>query len=205
MRNVLVRMVAIALSVGMGLPCSKERNAPSRQDRAKTETKKSVYDGNWWLTREADEQTAFLEGAGDCLVWTAHVNWLTHYLDNLEQRMTRYYKEHPKDRGLPVTDVWRKLLSESKPTKPPPGGEEWTNPHGFLDGTWWVQSSQPERLALLEGYLWCMRTCVNQPSETYSRSADYYAEKIGKYILAHPKTAYDEAVATVLARYRDSK
>ena len=195
--------LAIALPTGLCLSLPQTAGSPTYQTAEKKETKARVYDGVWWLAANHEERSGFLYGAGDCLQWTAHVAWLTHSIQGLDQKITQYYKGRPADRATLVTEVWRKLVSETKPSKPAPGGEVYTNPHGFLDGTWWVQSSEAQQLGFLEGYLWCMRTCVEKPVQHYSHSASYYADRIGEYILSHRKTAYNEAIADILSHFCD--
>ncbi len=181
-----------------GSPLSAGRSSDSR------EWKETVYDGNWWLTKEVDERQAFIDGAGDCMTWVAHVKGLGTG-SQLEGKITQFYNTHPEDRRVPVVDVGRKVEEESPPPKRSQGGEVWTNRHGYLDGTYWSQLYYDDaRQAFLEGYLSCLRTCVSKPTETYSRPAAYYLPKISGYIKAHPKTAYNEAIADILSRFRDN-
>jgi hypothetical protein len=152
-----------------------------------------------------DERYAFMAGLGDCLTSVAHVKAPPGTGYQFEQKITRYYKTHPVERGVLVVDVWRKVAQESPLPKASPGGEVWTNPHGYLDGTYWSQLYYyAARQTFLEGYLSCLRTCVSKPTETYSRPAAYYLHKISSYIAAHPKTAYNEAIADILSRFRDN-
>jgi hypothetical protein len=176
----------------------------AQQARGEEKSKETAYDGNWWLTKEVDERQAFIDGSGDCLIWVAHVKGLgTGY--EMEEKITRFYKTHPAAKRMPVVDVGRKVVKESPPPKPSRGGEVWTNPHGYLNGTYWSQLYyDATRQAFLEGYLSCLRTCVSKPTQTYSRPAAYYVPKISKYIAAHPRTAYDEAIADILSRLRDN-
>jgi hypothetical protein len=117
-------------------------------------------------------------------------------------KITEFYKSHPQSAGLAVIDVWRRIARDVPPAKET-DGEVYTNPHGFLDGTWWAQGGEAEDRGFLEGYLLCLRECVPQPTETYSRSVSYYWDKIWDYIDTHQKTAYDEAIADILFRFRD--
>ena len=64
--------------------------------------------------------------------------------------------------------------------------------------------SKAENTGFIEGYLWCARTYVNPPSATYSKPVSYYVDKISTYIRSNPQ-ADDEAVATILARFRDQQ
>jgi hypothetical protein len=117
-------------------------------------------------------------------------------------RITDYYRTHAADDAVPVVEAWRKVLSEAPPETPPKGGEVHANPHGYYDGLYWCQGSDLERKGFLEGYLWCLRTRVQSPSETYSRSISYYVGKINDYIQKHPKSD-EEAIATILSKFRD--
>jgi hypothetical protein len=161
---------------------------------------------NVCATRDRGVKSGFLSGAGDCLFWVAHAKWLSRNVDDLERQIDHYYKTNPSDRGMPVTTVWKNVLLAAPPAKPrPPGGETWTNRHGYYDGTWWVQSPESERRAFLEGYLWCLQSCVSKPSEIYSKPVSYYEKSISGYIQLHPESAYDEAIADMLSRYRDDQ
>jgi hypothetical protein len=82
------------------------------------------------------------------------------------------------------------------------GGETWKNPHWYLNGDWWRQSSRDEQLGFVEGYLWCMQTRVKPPHrQRYPQPAEYYADKISAYVNSHDHGA-DEAIADILARYQ---
>ena len=48
-----------------------DQQAPCRE-----KPRENAYDGNWWLTKEVDERQAFIDGAGDCMTWVAHVKGL---------------------------------------------------------------------------------------------------------------------------------
>ena len=160
------------------------------------------YDGNWWKTADRRERSGFLNGASDCLFSVAKAPWLTRSVDELDQRIDDYYKAHDKKRDMTVDKVWKTIIKEAPPDKPrPEGGEVWTGPHGYYDGSYWRQSSELENKGFLEGYIWCMRTCVKSPKENYSLSVNYYFDKIWEYVLKHPK-AESEAIADLLARFR---
>src|SRR5208282_3432017 len=98
------------------------------------------------------------------------------------------------------------ILATAPPARPrPAGGEVWTNPHGYYDGLYWRQLYyESAQRGFLEGYLWCMSTCLAKPTETYSRPIEYYVNRISNYIETHPKTADDKAIADILSRFRDN-
>ena len=202
MKNTLTTILVFMMSVGPSCISAQTGSTKPSDNTDKKETKEKVYDGDWWAKAEPAERSGFLQGAADCIVWTAHAK-LPRTIDDLEGEIDRYYKAHPNDWNVAVTTVWKRVSVQGPPAKPSlPGGEVYTNPHGIHDGFWWRQGSESENQGFLEGYIWCMRTCVKEPAETYSRSIDYYFDKIWDYIIAHPK-AEDEAVAVLLTRFRD--
>jgi hypothetical protein len=120
----------------------------------------------------------------------------------LEPAITKYYEDHSAERTMEAWEVWR-LSAPKRPLKRPPAGhyETLAGPHGYYDGEYWAQGSRDEQIGFVEGYLWCMRTKVKTPQQTYSRSADYYADKISEFVKAH--RSYAKPVASILERYRD--
>lgn len=201
MRTTLALILAGALSVGIGLLPGRERSGQSPQESGRTG---KAFDGNWWLATDSDERSGFLNGAADCLVWAAHAKGFSATPEQLDKKITHYYAAHPADRKKLVTDVWRELETKSLPASVTPGAENWTNPHWYLDGLWWSQGAKQENVGYVEGYLWCWRTYLQTPSDTYSRPVSYYVEKISEYIRASAG-ADDEAVATILSRFGDQR
>jgi hypothetical protein len=187
-------VIRAALILGSCFAFSQARAACAEAQR---------YDGHWWLSVEVEERSGFIEGAGDCLTWTARKPGFNAISRQLEPKVTRFYETHAARRALLVTEVWTLLERTPANQSPPQGGEVWSNAHWYLNGSWWRQSSETEQLGYVKGYLWCVQAEVTRPRETYSRSAAYYGAKISAYAKSHPK-ADDEAVATILARYRDA-
>jgi hypothetical protein len=201
-KTAMTAIPALVMALGFLCTCGRSGGTQSPNRTKEKETRNGVYDGKWWLGAGSDERSGFLDGVADCVKWVAHAKWLTHDVDGLQEGITKYYKTRPQDSAMNVADAWRKVLSVSKPRKSIPGGEVWTNPHGYFDGQWWRESSESDNRGYLEGYLWCLRTCVNPPPETYSRPISYYADQISVYVRDHPK-AEGEAVADILYRFRD--
>ena len=200
MKNSFVGALGFTLLVGMSFGSAHAVKAQPWGEKG--EPKTQTYDGSWWLAADSDERSGFLNGAADCLTSVAHARWLKFTVQGLDAKIGEYYKSHPSDVGKSVANVWRQIQSKSQPSKDIPGAEVWKNPHGYLDGFWWRQGSESENRGFLEGYLWCMSTCVKQPIETYSQPVEYYADKISEYVRAHPKAEHD-AVAAILFRFRD--
>jgi hypothetical protein len=165
----------------------------------------TFYDGRWWLSANHDRQAGFLEGAADCLTWVAHEKGFNGTADQLQGRITAYYKKHPEQQSMLVTEVWQevwaKLAKNVKPSKQPSGGETWSNAHWYLDGRWWGQGSTDEENGFIEGFLWCVRSRVKDGAENYPLPNSHYFSKVDQYIRSHPDSG-NKPVAEILARFR---
>ena len=198
MKAILAPAFAILLGAGacLSYPPQSDRPSPGKS------SKQAAYDGDWWFSANSDTRSGYFWGADDCLVWSAHVKGFWGSSDAFDDFVTKFYETHPTEKKLPVVEAWRGATARTRPPEDTPGGEVWTNPHGFLNGSWYRQSSYDERIGFLEGYIGCLRTYVKEPTESYSRQPGYYDDNIWDYIDTHPK-AYNEPIATMLARYRD--
>jgi hypothetical protein len=165
---------------------------------------KSGFDGRWWLRADREERAGFIEGGADCLTWTAHEKGFSGTSQELEPRISQFYKAHPENAGVAVLDVWKRLAeSSTKPSNTPePGAEIWNNPHWYLNGDWWGSVSLLEDKGFLEGYLSCTDNRVVPKTESYSQSVGFYQRRIDSYIDAHPNSG-SEPVAAILRRFRD--
>ena len=165
------------------------------------------FDGKWWSKTSSEEHSGFISGAADCLTWTAHKKGFNATPEQLVDKITRFYKKHPESAGLNVVDVWKKMWTKA----PPPAaagqpGETWKNAHWYLDGFWWLDETPDQRQGFIEGYLWCMKTQVPAPSETYSKEASFYVEKIDAFAKANADSKTDrEKIALILRRYKDKE
>lgn len=161
------------------------------------------FDGKWWLRSDKEERSGFINGAADCLTWTAHEKGFNATPEQVADKISRFYKAHPESASLAVVDVWKKVAVQPKATKVPEAqGETWKNTHWYLNGDWWGGINLQEENGYLEGYLWCTNNRVDPKTETYSQPVSFYQKKIDAYIEAHPKSG-SEAVASILHRYRD--
>jgi hypothetical protein len=164
---------------------------------------KRHFDGRWWLKAETDERAGFIEGAADCLTWTAREAGFNAAPGQVADKISRFYRSHPEARSLTVADVWRRVEGPVRADKKPDAkGETWQNPHWYLNGDWWGSVSQTEDAGYLEGYLWCIDNRASPKDESYSQSVAFYQKRIDAYIDAHSKSG-GEAVANILRRYRD--
>lgn len=164
---------------------------------------KVQFNGNWWDSADSEERSGFLNGAADCLTWTAHEKGFNATPEQLAGKISKFYETHPESVNRPIIDVWRNMVEQLSQAKNADGqGELWKNAHWYLNGDWWAQISESQRQGFVEGYLWCMRTQVPAPADVYSASPDSYREKIDAFVRANPKLGH-EAVATTLRRFRD--
>ncbi|HVN79521.1 MAG TPA: hypothetical protein VMW38_11035 [Terriglobia bacterium] len=169
-------------------------NAPQRN---------RLFDGKWWLRADTEERSGFINGAVDCLTWTARKKGFNATPEQVADKISKFYKAHPEAASLTVVDVWEKLAPRPMPTKTPEAqGETWKNAHWYLNGDWWGSISQLQEQGYLEGYLWCMDNRVVPKTDIYSNSVRYYQKKIDAYVEAHPKSG-SEAVALILSRFCD--
>jgi hypothetical protein len=162
-----------------------------------------MFAGTWWLKSDAEERAGLLNGVADCMTWTAHKKGFNATPEQLTDRVSKFYASHPEAVTLSVIDVWRKLDDRPQPSTGTEGqGGTWKNAHWYLNGDWWAQISEDQQLGFVEGYLWCLRTQVLPPTDSYSASPDTYRRKIDAFVKANPKLG-KEAVAVTLRRYRD--
>jgi len=194
MRN-LALISALLLSIGS--PAQTVTSAASGRHARRQ------FDGTWWLSADPGEPSGFVNGVGDCMTWEAHKTGYNETPEQLGDKITKFYQSHPGLKGLSILEAWQRVSRTGKQAPDPKGGETWTNPHWYLNGGWWVQGSEAEQRGFVEGYLWCMRTQVDGPHASYSKSDSFYWGKINAFVTAHPKLD-EEAVAKTLARFKDA-
>jgi hypothetical protein len=163
------------------------------------------FDGKWWSKTSADEHSGFMNGAADCLTWTAHEKGFNSTPEQLVDKIAKFYKEHPESADLSVVAVWKKLWDKMPPSAAAAQpGETWKNAHWYLDGFWWMDDTPDQKQGFVEGYLWCMKTHVPASTERYSKPASFYVEKIDGFTRANAETkANREKDAVILRRYKD--
>ena len=171
------------------------------------ETAKNLpaYNGRWWAATDHYERLGFFWGADDCERWDAHVPSSYTLPENYFDKITEYYEAHPRERALAVVDVAKRVAARVQSPKPLKGGEVYTNPHGFFDGSWYQQTAESERFGFLEGYIGCLRTYIKGEGESYPKPIHYYDDKIWDYVDSHGADVSQVPVANILQRFRGTR
>jgi hypothetical protein len=202
---ILLKCILSALLLVLLLPVGVSAPQGLRMGVKQTQTNQS-FDGNWWSKTSTDEHSGFINGAADCLTWTAHETGFNATPEQLTDKVTKFYEENPGLKELPVIDVWRKIWEKmtTNAASPQPG-ETWKNPHWYLDGFWWLEESPEQKQGYIEGYLWCLRTRVPEQSQKYPRSVSFYVDRIDGFTKTNASSEADrEKVALILARFQNA-
>lgn len=168
---------------------------------------KSSLDGKWWSTAGSEEQQGVINGFIDCYQGTLRrYNKSGAAIEEYQKALTQFYAEHSDQNSTTVTEVMFRLVKTLKSNvKHLPGGEVWTEPHGFFDDQWWRESTKKERIGFLQGYIACYERYVKKPRVRFSRTAEEYSELLTKYFEAPNVDHTDEKIAHVLHRLAAGK
>ena len=161
------------------------------------------FDGKWWTSLDSDEQYGFIVGFIDCYQDTLRRKIRSRATTQEYQRaLDQFYAKHTDKNSVPVTDLMVTLVQTLKTsTHYLPGGEVWTEPHGFLDDQYWRESTDKERIGFLEGYIHCYQKYMRRPQVRFSRTAEEYSELLSKYFDDPAVDHTDEKIADVLHRF----
>lgn len=142
------------------------------------------FDRGWWESASDSEQSGFIWGYLD----SPCAPPISSPVTEVQKFLTTYLPNHSKA-TIPVALQAAGHLM--KPWKTEPGGEVWTEAHGFMDGGWWGDTShgdQAEKRGYVEGYL----ACHHQPAKV--ADVDTYVTAMNRYYDSpkheHTKIAY---------------
>lgn len=173
-----------------------------------TRSRQRLYDGNWWLTVSAAEQSGFLDGLSDCNSF--ELNARSHYQRSTQenqQYVTNFYEGYPEQIKTSVFDVYVRAENQPSKVQRPGDGEVWDEPHGYYDGMWWNPGIEAETLlrrrGFVEGYLWCYTNKAHSPKGFFSEPPAAYAARIAKW---YQDPAHEnDKIADVLFRFRHGR
>lgn len=148
------------------------------------------FDVKWWQQAASEEQQGFVYGYMDCRQPSKSSN---ASIDDYQNAVSGALETRKTTDQSAVTKAIEHAWATLKPRNIQ-GGENYSGPHGFLDGEWWggFQGPWPPRLAAadqgyLEGYLACSSPPVTvQAVHRYQTALNkHYAS--GRY--SHDKIA----------------
>lgn len=149
------------------------------------------FDRRWFMNAPNGEIKGFINGYYDCLPNPAQRSmpgW-SMPTKSMVDRITDFYAQHKATR-LNVAQVAQKVAANGPVSHPAPGGEVYTNRHGYYDGLWWKGASGDEQLGYVEGYLVCLKR--QAPKSESQRTAI----AISNWYRKHPSKE-DRAIAYV--------
>jgi hypothetical protein len=160
------------------------------------------FDGKWWSAADSDEQRGFIIGYIDCYYDTVRRRVRSKAItEEYQKALSEFYAAHPDKSSSTVPEVMAKLVQTLKTTvQRQPGGEVWNERHGYLDGQWWRESTERERIGFLEGYTSCYQQYVKTQRVRFSLTAEEYSERLTKYCEDPSVDHTNEKIAKVLHR-----
>jgi hypothetical protein len=163
------------------------------------------HDGRWWQIVRRDQRSEYLNGYMDCAVYDGGQRDLPSVgTDEIAQAIQVFYDSNPKMVNTPVIKVLGQVSKQKDMhRKPLPGGEVWTNKHGYYDGEYWPLSDM-ERTGFVQGLRECYASLPSGPR--FSKSDGFYIQKITAWY-SNPKHSHrlHTSIAIVLALYADRK
>jgi hypothetical protein len=166
------------------------------------------FDRKWWTSVDSDEQQGFIIGFSDCYGDTLRRK-VTSDATNVEflKAMNDFYTTHTDQNPTEVPELVIRLSRTLKSSVHHlPGAEVWNEPHGYLDGQYWNESTEKERLGFLEGYIKCYQDYARRPRVRFSCTAAEYSGLLTRYFENPSASAdhTDEKIAHVLHRFGES-
>ncbi|HEY9504299.1 MAG TPA: hypothetical protein VIR01_21860 [Pyrinomonadaceae bacterium] len=171
-----------------------------RWARLEASTAGTSFDDQWWKSSQREEQLGFINGYLNCydvdknLRFEATDEEFRHAIDN-------DLTAAPTNVELTVPNIVDRVFSSFKSKIPRvEGGEVWSEPHGYYDGTWWKQSSVVQQVGYLEGYLQCIER-DKKGAPKFPGNLGFYQRSINQFF-ENPQHE-DVKIANVLSRVRD--
>jgi hypothetical protein len=123
------------------------------------------FDAEWWQHANTDERRGFIYGYMDCRQPPKAANAsIVDYQNAVSEMLKSQKASGPKAVTNAIERAWKTLGSRDIP-----GGEDYSEPHGYLDGEWWggFEGPWPPNFknadqGYLEGYLQCSSALVSE-------------------------------------------
>jgi len=208
-----VRILYMLLSVAVAAACGRSDVAAARRadsipaSRAAPIASVPAYDGRWWARADTAQRREFIVGFVDCKSTDVPgppsfgARSFVMYRDSV----TAYYASDSARLKEPFFAVLARF-GDRPGERPPAGGETYPEPHGYLDGQYWLQLFRPERVAFVEGYLACRRTLAHRPHGRFALTPSGYAQRVDAWYGLNEQTGdvradrEDAKIADVLQR-----
>lgn len=123
------------------------------------------YAQNLWSSYTSGEKQLAIAGFADCVRTQSSSKSAFANTDLVS--VVRFVDDTAKSSDLPFANLILEALQKAPVAKPDPHAEHWSGPTGFHSGLWWRGVEDGERLAYVQGIVWC-----TQASGISARVAD---------------------------------
>jgi hypothetical protein len=175
----------------------------------------SAYDRKWWFSVSKNQRLEFLEGYMACYISdTDGKIKFTESSYAYEPRVTNYLQSDSDEQTKSIEEIFWKMAQPpyARPRRRLAGpAEEWKGKYGYLDGDYWRQQREPDRIGFIQGFLYCYSKHAKLKRGSFSRPASWYVEAISKWygVKSDDPAEIDLArintkIPEVLFRFRDA-
>lgn len=143
--------------------------------------------GQWWCSVPESQRVGFIIGYTECSTFVVKDKVYPNLKWNLlAKQITDQYINNTTKQNQPIEDVMMGIYTKAQSIKTMDkyGSQFSFHPlkkgNGALDGRYWWESSQPERIGILYGYF----QCLNKNTSTlrlFPHPIDWYVEKISQW------------------------
>ena len=195
-----------------GTPISREP-PPINQSTPETQAA-PVYDGQWWLLLDDDEQTGFVAGYQDCYISEFHGGGIFNkdipsYVDDLN----KYFLADATRQTQTLSEALDKVRGGGDDTPLPAYKAAKPGPKDIpvYDGKFWAEAGASARRGFVEGYLVCHTAKLKDADGKFSKNSSEYAGQITQ-AYSEQDSSVDtggekagERIGSVLHRFKDPK
>ncbi len=148
-------------------------------------TDSGVYDGKWWLSVDKNHRAGFVDGYIACYAGDVKGKIKFVYTgDTYAPRLTDYLNRHPEEAERSVEELlWKMTMPPLATTARERALAEDGTPaskYGLYDGEFW-RESPPERLGIIQGFLYCYSKYGGETKGKFSKPASAYVRAISEW------------------------